>query len=1031
MKTIDTSKFLEMTQKIITILDANIEVIPAIKEEFSLIPCFFPEEIAIAANENSVVMSQLEEYITEKFQYKFPIEVQINAGQGMMIRLAVGKDGGFKEHTLPILMAKIKPRIIEDKAKGILKVPFRLSKDELELLDSKINHKNFSLEIFKMFNLRQDDIDSVEFSSIGAQIKRHTPIDSAKQKLYVIYGGKLGAYYTKLFGEEYLNLTLLELEAKEFITKTLKAYNMDINLFKKVVDLEEKQDMANKVLTTLQYGLETLLCSENIQGAIFHMPTSRMKKEIEKYEKENPFFKEAYFKVDKESVVDYASFQLYIINLAEAIIREQITPNYFCNSDRYGYKNKINTLIKYILADAKHPEIKEARQLVVDLLNEIHEENPAISVIHSQELISRYHGLNKNLEVVDVSHVLKTLEQIKNEIEALNTIINPTYKLVSLERKVLAYIDNVGVDLNTKDSHSFGNLRAIVSSIKNPKSRFKLRDLKAIANVSGTFIKDHIVKNILEYHTTLYKSLQENSAEYQELKEKLGEYPWRELSENLRKKGKLTMSKTIKLDKHVDNSKEKRSDSEENAYQDGVAQVLSNAVNRLSSYIEKESEAIINTKKRYELHVAEAKSHKKGSSEFVKNAQKAEEYKKLYAQKSAKSLFVYREIADDDIVVATNPKAIKSLNLEDFRQALLRSANALFDTEIEIMKNLEVLNGKKTKNGISIGFLKELLNVWDTKDKQLQIKYRELKNSQGEKNQEIESDIETLIETMSDYLVEKQMFHRPISKDSIFITYMPKNNIQIIESQVRESMAKKNNAEDVIKKFLLDYTFIAVPYEQSKLQEGVLELLRRKNIHEQDKDKFISLINKHFDLVKEKEQTQEQLAIEFEMPQRLISAEEESSIMNPIDTTKDMRENVIAELKEEQNKDSIEEEKSDTDNTTTPDDIVLDKFVKSILDIKHNSDSKLVIKSKYEKSEDKHIVTLAMSFEYKTQKEVYRRKLAISLDNDFKESIHSHMNKIFTEFAKAFISKSETKEIKKESTEILKLYLQQIKSIKL
>jgi hypothetical protein len=1025
MGKIDTSKFLELTQQIITIIDANIEIIPAIKDEFSLIPCFFPEEMAIEANENSVVISQVEDYISDKFRYKFPIEVQLNAGKGLMIRLAIGKDGGFKEHTLPILMAKIKPRMIEDKNKGIIKIPFRLSKDELELLDSKINHKNFALEIYKMFGLRQEDINSIEFSSIGAQMKRHTPIDSAKQKIYVTYGGKLGAYLTQLYTEDFLNINLLNIEIKEFLNKTLKAYNMDIELFKKIVDLEDKADMANKVLTTLQYGLETLISSENIQGAIFHMPTSRMFKEIEKLEKDIPFFKDEYFRLDKHSVNDLASFKVYIIYLAEAILRDNITANYFCDSDRYGYKNKISTLIKYILADAKHPEIKEARQLVVDLLNEIHEQNPAISVVQSQELISRYHGLNKNLEVVDVSHVIKTLEQIKKEIDALNTLINPTYKLVSLQRKILTFIDQVGVDLNTKESNSFGKLRFVISCMKNPKTRFKLKDINSVSILSTSFISEHIVRNIIEYQTTLHRTLQENSNEYQEMKEKLGEYPYRELVGALKKKGKVVLAKTIKLDKHIDNSKEKKRDDEENAYQDGVAQILCNSINRLTSYIEKEATSISNSKKQVEMYRAEASNAPANSDKRTKYIQKADEHHKLYLQKSAKSLFVYQIMSDDDILVSVNPKNIKSASLDEIRQSLLRGANALFDTEIEIMQNLEVLNGKKTKNGISIGFLKELLNAWDAKDKQLQLKYRELRNAQGERNNEIEGDIQMLIETISDYLIDKQLFHSPMSKDSIFITYMPKNNIQIIESQIKESMSKKNNPDEAIRKFLKEYTFSGINNDKTKLQEGVLELLRRKNIHEQDKDKFIDLINKHFELIKEKEETKEQLAIDFEMPQRLISVEEESSIMNPIDTTKDMRDNIKNEISEEHNKDEIEH----MHEGKSPDYITLDRYIKYLNELKHNDGSKLVIKSKYEKHDEKHIVTFAMSLEYKGTKEIYRRKIAISLEDDFNEAIHKYINKILLEFGKMFLSKIEDKSIKKEATEILKVYIKEAKEL--
>jgi hypothetical protein len=712
---------------------------------------------------------------------------------------------------------------------------------------------------------------------------------------------------------------------------------------------------------------------------------------------------------------------MFVITVAEMVIRDIVSPNYFVNSDRYGYKDKISTLIKYILADAKHPEIKDARELVVKLLNELHEDNPAFVVTSSQELISRYHGLSKNFEVVDVSHVLKTLEKIKSEIEALNTMINPTYKLVSLQRKILSYIEQVGVDLNTNQSTSFGKLRHILSSIKNPKSRFKLGDLKGLYMLSTSFIKDHVVKQIIEYQTSLAVILQENSTEYLEMKQVLGEYPWRDLSEKLKSKGKIQLPKTIKLDKHIDHTKEKTNENDQNAYQDGVVQHLNNAIHRVMNYVDKEVESILGYKKLVEQYKDDLHKEKVGTDKYNSVLKKYEIYKKEYIQKQTKSLFIYKE-TPDDILISVNPKAMKSSNLEDIRQKLLRGANGLFDTEVEIMQNLEVLNGRKTRNGISIGFLKELLNAWDAKDKQLQLKYRELQNAQGERNHEIEEEIETLITTISDYLIEKQLFFEPMNKDSIFITYMPKNNIQIIESQIRENMKKKNNIDEVIRKFLSEYTFTSLPHDKTKLQEGVLELLRRKNIHEQDKNKFMDLINKHFDILKENEATREQLLVEFEMPQRLISVDEESSIMKPIDTTKDMKDNILTELKEGKDKEFIE----DMHEGKTPTYMILDKLIENINKLKYKN-ANISLKSKYEKVGDKHIIIIGMVTVTKEIKESHKRKIAISADEKFENVINDYIYKVLTEFAKTILVKIDDRDVKKVTTEILKKYLHDIK----
>jgi hypothetical protein len=1025
MAKIDTSSYQELTQSIIAIFDESIEIIPAIKEEFTIVPCFLPEEVVKEANDSNTVIAELEDYITEKYKYKFPIEIQLNSQKGFLIRLAIGKDGGFREHTIPIIMGKVKNRVIEDKKNGSLKVPFRLSKDELALLDNKVNQKSLLNEILKLINIPKDDIESFEFSSIGVQMRRHTPFDSAKQRMYITYGGKLGAKLTTLFTPDYLNYGLLDMESKEFITKTLKAFNMDINVFKQIADMEDKKEMSDKVFITLQYGLERLLVSDNIMGGVFHIPTGRLFKELEKLEKEIPFFTKEYFKKEKSDVKDLASFQLYIMTLAEAVIRDAITTNYFMNIDRYGYKTKIDTLIKYILADAKHPEIKEARALVIELMNQLNENNPAFSVVQSQELISKYHGLNKNFEVVDVASVIKSLEEIKREIDALNTLINPTFKLISLERKVLVYIDQVGVEINTKESKSLSKLRYIISSLKNPKAKFRKRDLQTVLNLSTSFIKGHIVKDMLEYQATIKKSLNEESEEYQAIKAVLGEYPYKELVAKLIEKGKLAFAKTIKLDKHVDNTKEKK-DNESDSLQDGYVHMLINGALGIINYIDKEKTELDNRKKSLLNFKDEVLALDKSSSAYKDKAKQFDTMKKEYDKKLSDAMFSYKEL-EDDLIISINEKALNSPKLEQIRSGLLRGANALFDTQIEVMKNLEVLNGRKAKSGITIGFLKELLNVWDIKEKQLQIKYKELKNAQGEQNQHIEDEVATLIAQISEFLVEKQQMDEPMNNDAIYIPYMPKNNIQIIEAQISEMMGKKNNSQEVIRKFVSDYTYTSSNPDQAKLKEGVMELLRRKNIHEQDKDKFISMINKHFDLLKEKEETQEKLLIDFEMPQRLISQTEESSIMRPIDTSKDMKESVSEAIKEEQTQEDIEE----IYDGKKPKHIFVEEITEKLSKIDCNcSKCKVEFKTKYQDEGEIDSIIVASSFRYEDQKEVYKKKISIPKDKDFEDSVINDVYNLMIAFAKNFLSKIENVRLKKEISDKLKIYLTKLKSIK-
>lgn len=1021
MARIDTTDYLEMTKSIIAILDANIEIIPAIKEEFSLVPCFLPEDLVHEANENTTVLSQLEEYIENKFKYKFPIEVQLNGSKGFMIRLAIGKDGGFREHTLPIIMGKVKNRYIEDKNTSTIKVPFRLSKDELELLDSKINQKTLLHTIAKLIGIPKEDIQSYEFSSIGLQMKRHTPWDSAKHRLYVLYGGKLGAKLTTLFTNDMLNMAVLNMEVKEFITKTLKAYNMDTDILKKLSEMEDKQDTVTRVLNTLQYGIERLLCSDNILGAILHIPSARLLKELDKLEKENPLFPQEYLKKDKNTILDLASFQLYIMTLTEVLIRENITTAYSMDTDRYGYKKKVETLIKYILADAKHPEIKEARSMVVDFMNRLHDYNPSFSVIQSQETISRYHGLNKNFEVVDVSSIIKTLEQIKKEIDAINTIINPTFKLISLQRKILVFIDQVGVEINTKDSKILSKLRFIISALKQPKARFKRKDLQFILNISSFFLREHAVKHILEYQSTLQKVLIENSIEYIEIKDKLGEYPWRELSTALREKGKLTFSKIIKLDKHIDNSKEKVSDNPEDNLQDGFAQVLNKSLSSLIHYIDEEKKEIEKLKR----GVLELKNQvleiSKQSDQFAVRLEKFETAKKEYETRLAQSLFFYADV-DSDVIINVNERSMTSSKLEDIRRSILRCANAFYDTQIEVIQNLEVLNGRKTKTGVTVGLLKELLNVWDIKEKQLQIKYRELKNSQGEQNQQIEDEIATLINEIAEFLIEQQLFSEPINQDPIYIKYMPKNNIQIIEAQITDIMSKKNNAQDTIRKFLIDYTFVSANPEKSKLTDGVFELYRRKTIHDQDKDKFVALINKHFDLMKEKDTIKEKLMFDFEMPQRLISVADETHIMKPIDMSKDMQQNVVEAIKDEhENQDIII-----INEGKKPKHLVLEDLIKKLTKTDCKCEyCKLEAKAKYIQNGNDDNIIIALGISYKNLKEIYKNQFTLNGEK-YEEYLPKLIQKYLVESAKEFLSKVDDVKIKKDISEKLKIYIEAI-----
>ena len=556
---------------------------------------------------------------------------------------------------------------------------------------------------------------------------------------------------------------------------------------------------------------------------------------LSRVEKEADIFEKSYLIVDKQDLLSFKSFQLFVIFAIEYLIKTNLYYYYQMPFYRVSYQDKVKQILTEILGNQKHIGHRRAISELFGILESWKEKKSKMPIDKYMDTIREFHGLSKNLEVIDLSDVWQTLQKLRDEITLINELHSPAIDVLKEEQRLLGNIRTLGVGPNkneiarsivnslidkTEDGFrldAFGIVFSIVEQIKNEEKIDKILEniikvndaLSSKTKKFKTYSKeldedwDEITEKLNLYRVNLF-------LDFKRLKQIFGDANKKPDEEN-KKEDDLKDKKQQKDSKDDKEKKDNKKEEKEKIDKVGEIYRLEYYFKKLNSYIERDLERQITVAK---LFNDEKKKfitiQKSGKLELIE----AQKRKLLAIQKKHKMIlqkanFKKTKKENGNFVVTDTASISDNKDLVSIRNALVKSINYFYDFEGELVSNIKRLRGETSKDAsTSIVGLIELLNkLWNKKDALLQTKLKFLRSFAQEKDERIIDDFNNVMKDITYNINKDHYIYFPFDRNIKYFGDIPNNHLDEIKKIIIRIFNEKKSSQSAVKKFFDEFNF--------------------------------------------------------------------------------------------------------------------------------------------------------------------------------------------------------------------------------
>jgi len=779
-------------------------------------------------------------------------------------------------------LSAIERRIEKSRAdfdKNIIQINLFLTQSEAAWLEeNKELIGSFIEKLKKSVSLDDFKIKHVSFRPNSAIIEIQNPAEIMQENIINIYDRcELSNFLVLLVKNKKITSAIIEV-FKNFLRE--ESAKKLVVLFSQLKKTNNKEAI-DKVLWNLQRLFEDYLQ----KNSPFDNQFEDIEEEFIRLEKRSDFFEKQYLINEKKTLLDYKSFQLFIIFFIEYMIKKNLYYYYQMPFFRAGYKEKIEFILKDVLGNQKHIGHRRAISELFSIIEKWKEKEYKIPIESYLAIIREFHGLSKNLEVMDLSDIWQTLQKLRTEITFINELYSPAIEVLKDEQELLGEIGTLGVGPNKSEL-----ARSIVNSLsENNEDGFRLDAFGIIFSSIERMKDEEKVTKTIENIYVIDEILKPDTKAFKRYATELGD-DWDSLIEklNLLKiplflEYKKLQTAFFYAGKESDDSKSK---DDEDIKESDIKKVneirkLEYYFKKLQSYIEKDLEKQITVAKIF--HDEKRKFlviQKRGKSDMIE----AQKKKLLAIQKKYKLIlqkanFKKVEKGNGIYVVADTKTISQNTDLVQIRAALVKTINYFYDLEGELVKNIKRLRGEVSKNTATstIGLIELLNTMWDKKDALLQTKLKFLKSFAQEKDEKIIAEFNEVISALTHAINKDHYINFPFKKTVGYFNNIPKDHLDELKRIIQGLFVEKKASPSATKKFFLEFDFDKDISETSF--HNAMRYLEKIHLFtgKESAKEELERIYRDYLTLKEKEQEEKEIidkAKTFEAPKKNITEED-------------------------------------------------------------------------------------------------------------------------------------------------------------